>query len=281
MKWRFDNTRVQLLLRFGYEGSVFHGLQPQPDVPTAGGALRTRLREAGIEPKRLTFAARTDKGVHAENTVATCFFRRSVDYTVHDLDLCRAAIEATRNDGLRNVRVTHVGNKIHARGCASAKLYRYMIRDGLGGEIYRPRDHQEYWPVSIGLCAESMHQAAQSLVGLHDFSSFRSPRCQAPNPVRQLMQLSVVRENTGEIVINIHGASFLRQMVRIIVGTLGLVGSGMVAHDELSAILLAKDRSRAGPIAPAGGLTLVQVFGDFGDGDTSTAALPAEQSPHV
>lgn len=265
MSWRFSGPRVQLLLRFGYAGDRFHGLQPQPDVPTAGGALRQRLLDAGIKVKCLVFAARTDKGVHAIRAVATCFFRRPPQLSWQTFARQRAVFERPRDDGLRHVRAIQVPRNVHARGNASGKHYRYVIRDGLGGEIFRPRDHASYWPVSIPLNIDKMHEAGQALVGHHDFSAFRSPRCQAPDAQRELHRVEVTRSASGAVVIDIRGKSFVRQMVRIIVGSLGLVGGGLMTVQRLAEILRLKDRMQAGPIAPAGGLTLVEVLGDFGE----------------
>lgn len=285
-----EDKRIQLAIRFGYDGQRFFGLAIQPDRPTAAAALKTRILESGIYPKALNFAARTDRGVHALGNICTCWFawddplnerrgrRPSVptaapqeaDVQAKVAELA-SAITAERDDGLRDVRVTWVDRKVHARGSATAKHYRYVICDGLAGEIARPRDHPEFWPVVPRLDVEQMRLAATHLCGNLDFSSFRSPRCSAPVPVRQIDSVEVRRvvdsiENSaagGLIKIDVRGTSFLRQMVRIVVGTLGLVGAGMLRPADVEQILLAKDRRRSGPVAPAGGLTLVRVVGNY------------------
>ena len=129
--------RTQLLIRFGYDGARFSGLQPQgPLIPTAGYALKLRLTEAaGEPPKGLNFAARTDAGVHAESNVATCWWReRPVEGLLE-------RIGGVRNDGLINVEAAFVPPEIHARGSARGKLYRYVVEDGVPGEIDAAHAH--------------------------------------------------------------------------------------------------------------------------------------------
>ena len=114
------------------------------------------------------------------------------------------------------------------------------------------------WFVPVPLDAAAMHEAAQSLVGKHDFSSFRASQCQAKSPIKSLKEISVVRERE-EVRIRVAAISFLHHQVRNIVGTLKLVGEGKWTPANFQAALEARDRSAAGPTAPAYGLYFVGV----------------------
>lgn len=249
-----QRDRVQLLVRFGYDGGRFCGLQPQPDVPTAGAALRARFLAAGVEPKALSWAARTDSGVHAERNAATCWLRG-----VSDVDAVLACIADPRDDGLSNVALLRVPVNVHARASSRGKHYRYIFEDGWPPA---PEQAARAWRIHPRLDAERMHRAAQHLVGEHDFHTFRTPRCSAPDPVKRLTALAVTSspgEQGSRIVLDVHGQSFLRQMVRIIAGTLAEIGAGLRSPADVPAMLAARERTAAGITAPPHALTLVDV----------------------
>ncbi|MEZ4272582.1 MAG: tRNA pseudouridine(38-40) synthase TruA [Myxococcota bacterium] len=248
--------RLQLLVRFGYDGWRFHGLQPQADLPTAGAALYQRFIAAGVTPKALCYSARTDAGVHAVRNIATLWLRGPVK-----LDAIIKAVGQERDDGLRQVSLERIPIHVHARSHARGKHYRYHFVDActslptIHGKLLKKSDAWEVYP---RLDATLMHRAAQTLVGTHDFSAFRVRRCGASDPIRTLSRLSV--ERCGErIILDIHGRSFLRKMVRMIAGTLALVGARWWDTRQVHSILNSRDRQHAGPIAPAHGLTLMQV----------------------
>jgi tRNA pseudouridine38-40 synthase len=248
--------RVQLLVRFGYDGSRFHGLQPQRDLPTAGGALRIRLEEAfGERARALCFAARTDAGVHALRNAATCWVPRPIT------DEVLAAIHAPRDDGLRCVRPEIVPINVHARGSARGKRYRYLIDHGAPADAM---DGRFSWAIAPRVDVARMNAAAACLVGEHDFSAFRAARCEARNPVKVMSRVSVdgpwpLPGGRERVVVEIAGSAFLRKMVRILVGTLVEVGAGLRAPGEVADVLASRDRRRGGLTAPARGLTLLEV----------------------
>lgn len=247
--------RVQLRIDFGYDGARFFGLQPQPGRPTAGGALRRRFEAAGAEPKALCFAARTDAGVHARHNVATCWLWRPRDADQVVEEVCRP-----RDDGLGPLLVCRVPIDVHARAIATGKHYRYRIVDGAAPPVvWKGPGAGDAWRVVPRLDVEAMARAAIHLVGQHDFSAFRSRRCNAPDPVRHLTAVEVTRGREGDVIIDVRGRSFLRHMVRIITGTLAEVGAGLRSSDDVAAVLAQRRRGRAGPTAPACGLTLVRV----------------------
>lgn len=255
--------RVQLLVRFGYEGSRFHGLQPQPHLPTAGGALRRRLTEAlGQPPKALAFSARTDAGVHALVNLATCWFVGPLDAPA----LFRKLAE-DRDDGLQDVRAEIVPPHVHARGTAHGKRYRYLLEDCAAEDSL---DSRFCWQIVPSIDLVSMREAAALLVGTHDFSSFRAAKCAMGSPVKHLQQIRIggpfeLFDGRRRFVIEFVGDGFLRKMVRNLVGTLVEVGCGLRAPTDVTRILQARVRSAAGLTAPARGLTLMQVGSSWPD----------------
>ena len=249
--------RIQVLIRFGYDGSRFFGLQPLSDRPTAGGALQARVRDAAGGPeKALQFAARTDRGVHALKNLATCWFP-----SLPDVEAFRARVAAPRDDGLVDVDAAIVPTHVHARGSARGKRYRYVVEDGCGDE---PAPSTHAWRIATRLDVERMRAAADALVGVHDFSSFRAPRCSSSTPVKELTSLRVagpfdVGDGRRRVTVELAGTAFLRKMVRIVVGTLVETACGLRRPDDVPSILAARDRAAAGIVAPACGLVLVAV----------------------
>jgi tRNA pseudouridine38-40 synthase len=265
-----DLNRVQLLIRFGYDGSRFRGLQPQgPGIATAGQALKDRLTEAvGLPPKGLNFAARTDAGVHAIANLATCYYREPPLAAEEII----ARLEAPRDDGLIDVRAARVPPNVHARGSSRGKRYRYLIEDG-AAEGAAQGEHRRAWAVAPRLDVERMREGAQWLVGTHDYSSLRAGDCGAATATKTLATVRIGgpfplarddgAERAGEaprrIVVEVTGDAFLRKMMRNLVGLLVEVGAGLRPPAEVGAVLAARDRRAAGVCAPPGGLTLVEV----------------------
>lgn len=252
-----NERRIQFLVRFGYDGSRFHGLQPQRDLPTAGAALRARLDEAaGQRARALCFAARTDAGVHAVANAATFWMERPLD-----VERFQRALSAPRDDGLWLVRAHETPVNVHARGSSRGKRYRYRVEDRCSPDEI----HQRYaWHVVPALDAERMRQAAAYLAGTHDFTSFRAPRCSASTPVKTLARVDVRGpfQTLGDrrlFFLDLAGDAFLRKMVRILAGTLVEIGAGLRPPEEMKTILDGRDRQLAGMAAPARGLVLLQV----------------------
>lgn len=251
--------RATLLVTFGYDGAPFFGLQPQPGHPTAGGALKDRLAEAAGQPPRgLAFAARTDRGVHAASTVATCWFPAGAI----DVAGVAARIAAPRADHLVVHGVFRVDGSVHARNVAIAKHYRYVIVDGASAEE-AAIDHPRAWFVVPPLDVEAMRKAAVALVGTFDFTSLRGGGCSAATPVKTITRLDVARvvDDGGRptVVIDVEGDAFLRHMVRNLAGLLVEAGSGWRAAWTMADIIAARHRQAAGLQAPAGGLSLVEL----------------------
>lgn len=238
-------------LTLEYHGGGFAGWQRQDDVPSVQQAVEEAIRSITGAAVATIVAGRTDAGVHARGQV------------VH-FDLDREFRTDRLRDGmnfhLREQRIavldaTLAPDDFNARLSATARHYLYRILNR------RPPPALEagyVWHVPVALDADTMHQAAQLLVGHHDFTSFRSTECQAKSPEKTLEQLSVQRAG-DEVHIRTRSRSFLHNQVRIMAGSLKLVGEGRWSADDLRAALEAKDRRAAGQTAPAEGLTLMRV----------------------
>ncbi len=234
-----------------YDGAPFVGWQRQDNGPSVQGALEEAIFKLCGETVTVTGAGRTDAGVHAYGQVA-------------HFDLVKAFAPDKIRDALNHflrpapaavLDAAVADPEFHARFSAKARHYLYRIvcrRAPLALE----RGHA--WHVVHDLDAEAMHFAAQSLVGQHDFTTFRASECQAKSPVKTLDKLTV-RRAADEICVEASARSFLHNQVRSMVGTLKLGGEGKWHPREVGQALVACDRSRCGPVAPPDGLYLVKV----------------------
>ena len=234
-----------------YDGTPYTGWQAQAEGRSVQQALEAAVAAFASGPVRVHCAGRTDSGVHATHQV------------VH-LDLDREwrtdTVRDAANAHLRPAPVCVLSAEIaapdfDARHWAIRRRYRYRI---LNRRPPPALDRARVWHVPWPLDAPAMHEAAQVLVGRHDFSTFRAAECQASGPVRTLERLDVARDGE-EIVVETAARSFLHHQVRSMVGTLMLGGSGRLTRDGLADALASRDRARCGPMAPACGLALVGV----------------------
>ncbi len=241
-------------LTLEYDGRDFVGWQKQDNGPSVQAALETAI--AGYCGQTLpTFAAgRTDAGVHALGQVAHVDLPR--DDTPHTI---RATINAHLHIARQPVAVLNaeiVPDDFHARFSCLGRAYLYRI-------VNRPApltlEAGRAWLVQKPLDAEAMHDAAQVLVGRHDFTSFRAVACQSQSPVKTLDALTVQR--VGEAIeIRTQARSFLHHQVRNMVGTLKRVGEGKWTKDDVATALAAKNRAAAGATAPSAGLYFVRAW---------------------
>jgi len=242
-------ARFRLTLE--YDGGNFVGWQRQTDQRSVQQTLEEAIQAMSGQAVETIVAGRTDAGVHARGQVV--HFDLDRDFTP---DRLRDGL----NFYLREARISVLDAAIadadfSARLSATARSYLYRIlnrRPPPGIEAGR------VWHVPVALDADAMHRAAQELVGHHDFSSFRSSECQAKSPDRTLKHLAV-RRSGDEIHITAQSRSFLHNQVRIMVGSLKLVGEGRWGVGDLRAALEKRDRRAAGPTAPADGLYLMRV----------------------
>jgi len=238
-------------LTLEYDGGPFSGWQRQDNGPSVQGALEDAIFALSGERVTVTGAGRTDAGVHARGQAA-------------HFDLVKEFPPDTIRDALNHhVRPQPVAvltadvaaDDFHARFSAKARHYRYRIvcrRAPLALDVGRA------WHVMRALDAKAMHAAAQALVGLHDFTTFRAAECQAKSPVKTLDRVDV-SANGEDIFIDASARSFLHNQVRSLVGTLKLVGDGKWTTRDVADALEAKDRARCGPVAPPDGLYLMRV----------------------
>ena len=234
-----------------YDGGPFVGWQRQDNGPSVQEALEDAIKGFSGEDVQVAGAGRTDSGVHALAQVAHFDLDRE-----SDADTVRDAINfhlKPRPVAVLDAEV--VAPDFHARFSAVERAYRYRIvnrRAPLTLEAGRA------WQVSVPLDADTMNEAAQVLVGNHDFTSFRAAQCQADSPVKTLDEITVARD--GDLItIDVRARSFLHNQVRIIAGTLRQVGEGKWGSDDVARALAARDRAAAGPTAPPQGLYLAAV----------------------
>lgn len=240
-------------LTIEYDGTPYAGWQRQAGLPSVQGEVEAAIaRFCGAEVT-ITTAGRTDAGVHATAQTAHVDLEKG-----WPADTVRDALNAHLSQAGAAVSVLaaeRVAQDFDARFSALRRHYLYRI---LNRRSPAALDARRVWWVPRPLDAEKMHEAAQRLIGLHDFTTFRATQCQARSPVRSLDMLDVARH--GEVIeIRASARSFLHNQIRSFAGSLAEVGFGRWTADDLQAALEAKDRARCGMVAPPYGLYLIGV----------------------
>jgi tRNA pseudouridine38-40 synthase len=234
-----------------YDGTPFMGWQRQKH----GVSIQQVIEEAAAnlregEIPAVTASGRTDSGVHALGQIA------QLDLPEFRPIRIREALNYhLKPHPIVVLRATPAPPDWNARFSAVRRAYRYVISNR---PTWPSIEANRVWHVKAELDEAAMHRAAQSLVGHHDFSSFRASACQAKSPVRTLDMLTVERQG-DHLIINAAGRSFLHHQVRNMVGSLKLVGQGRWPESGIAEALAAKSRAAAGPTAPACGLYLVSI----------------------
>jgi tRNA pseudouridine38-40 synthase len=257
--------RYRLLIE--YDGTPFIGWQIQAVGASVQGRLREAVHKLSGEWVEVRGAGRTDTGVHALGQVAHFDIEKA--YTAH---VVREALNYhVRPMPISVISASEVPGTFDARFSATARHYRYRI---LCRRSPPALEKNRVWWVSRPLDADRMHEAAQVLVGHHDFTTFRAAQCQAKSPIKTLDRCCVVQRG-DEIHIACSARSFMHNQVRSMVGSIRMVGDGRWTADDLRAALEAKDRARCGAVAPAAGLYFVKVDYDGTDiGSGPSAHLP-------
>jgi tRNA pseudouridine38-40 synthase len=238
-------------LTLEYDGAPFAGWQIQAGQKTVQGVLMAAAEAFSGEKVALQGAGRTDAGVHARAQVAHVDLAKD-----WDTDTVRDALNAhLRPHPVAVLTAEKVGGDFNARTSAVKRHYLYRI---VNRRADLTLDLGRAWRVPRPLDAAAMHAAAQTLVGKHDFTTFRSTECQAKSPVKTLDQLDVARDGE-EVTVLASARSFLHNQVRSMVGSLVMVGEGKWSADDLAKALAARDRAACGQVAPPDGLYLVRV----------------------
>lgn len=241
-------------LTIEYIGTEFNGWQRQEGVLTIQEAIENAISCFNKQENILVYGAgRTDAGVHAINQVAHVDINKI--YEPHAL--ASAINFYLRPHAICIKKVELVGADFHARFSAKKRAYKYRIINRFAPLII---DRNMAWHVKQSLNIDKMREAANLILGNHDFTSFRAASCQAKSPIITLDYIEIMQKSSEEIEIHIGARSFLHHMVRNIVGTLYYIGIEKIKPTTITDILQAKDRSKAGITAPSSGLFLVDVL---------------------
>lgn len=239
-----------IALGIEYDGSQYYGWQRQQEVSSVQQWLEQALSQVAGEPVTVFCAGRTDAGVHATGQV--------VHFTTHALRPPAAwtlGVNANLPDDIAVRWVAEVADDFHARYSALARRYRYIIFN----QRLRPALlHHGVTHFYLPLDEQRMHQAAQCLVGEHDFTAFRAVQCQSKSPWRNVMYIQVQRLGDW-VLVDIKANAFVHHMVRNIVGSLLEVGCGHQPPQWIAWLLGKRDRTLAAATAKARGLYLVAV----------------------
>ncbi len=242
-----ESKRIRLTV--AYDGTDYHGWQIQSNGITIESELRKALEDLLGEPCEVIGASRTDAGVHALGNIAV------FDTTSRmPAEKFSYALNQRLPEDIRIQCSEEVPSDWHPRHCSSRKTYEYRI---YRGRFPMPVKRLYSMFTYSELDVEAMQKAASYLVGEHDFKSFCQTGAQVESTVRTLY-LAEVEEQGPDLVIRVCGNGFLYNMVRIIAGTLLEVGKGRIKPEQMQEILGATDRAKAGPTAPAMGLTLIR-----------------------
>jgi len=240
---------MRYFITFSYNGSSFHGSQTQPNGNTVQAELEAAFATILRQAVPLTFAGRTDAGVHAEKMVAHFDVEKAVPAnfgarlnnllppSIAIIDLCRVTDEA------------------HARFDATARTYYYRITTRKDPFLY-----VNHTRVAAGLDFDAMNDAAQYLLGMQDFSSFCRAHTDVKTMICDVREAKWVQVNDTEAYFVITADRFLRNMVRAVVGTLFEVGRHKISEAQFADIIAAQDRCKAGHSAPAEGLSLIEII---------------------
>jgi len=242
---------ARFFLTIEYNGSPYVGWQRQDNGPSIQGEIEAALLDLGETNALVYGAGRTDAGVHALAQVAHVDLQRP--WSDHKL---REAINARlRPRPIAIMQVHEVNNDTHARFSATNRHYLYRI---INRRPYLALDQGKAWHVKPPLDETLMNEAAQLLIGTHDFTTYRATHCQSNSPIKTLDSLTVTRHDE---IVEIHASarSFLHNQVRSLVGVLKKVGDGSWQPQDVVTALEARSRKACAPVAPAHGLYLTRV----------------------
>ena len=234
-----------------YDGGPYNGFQAQAALPTIQGSIERAVKAFCGETLRLQAAGRTDTGVHALRQVIHIDLER--DWKP---EVVRDALNAhLAPEPIGVIAANLAPADFHARFSAKGRRYLYRILNRIAPPSL---DKGRVWHLKKPLDVGAMGQAAQALVGHHDFTTFRDAACQAKSPMKTLDLAEVTREG-DEVRLVFAARSFLHRQVRSMTGSLAEVGAGRWTPEDLKSALEARERKACGPVAPAAGLYLAGV----------------------
>jgi tRNA pseudouridine38-40 synthase len=239
---------MRIALGIEYDGTDFAGWQRLTEGVSVQGAVERALTKVADHPVQVSCAGRTDAGVHGRCQVVHFDTDARRDMRGWVLGAC-----SNLPTSVAVLWAQPVPESFHARFSARSRRYRYHL---LNRSVRAALDARYVTWERLPLDAVRMHEAAQALLGGHDFSAFRALSCQAPHPRRSVLGVDVRREGE-QVFVEIEANAFLHHMVRNIVGSLLLIGRGERPVEWLGELLAGRDRQVAGPTAPASGLTFV------------------------
>ena len=241
---------MRYFLRFAYDGTAFHGSQRQPNGVTVQETMEQALAMIFREPIPLTFAGRTDAGVHAREMYA----HFDIGCQLPDAGHICFRLNGILPDSIAIFDIYSVTDDAHARFSAVRRTYEYHIVDHKD-----PFLCQQATRVRPGLDFEAMNEAAQLLIGKQDFASFCRTNTDVKTTICDLTRAEWRELGNGHAVFTIAADRFLRNMVRAVVGTLFEVGRGKMTKEQFAEVITQHNRCAAGDSAPAEGLFLVQI----------------------
>jgi tRNA pseudouridine38-40 synthase len=244
-------------LTIAYDGTDFHGWQIQKGKATVQGEIVNVLRRITQESVHLHGAGRTDAGVHALGQIGS--FKTQSSLSAGEF---QRALNAILPPTIRIMDSEETGPDFNARWSARAKIYRYRI---YRGKVVPPSDWRDVLHYPFPLDEDKMREAAAKFVGKHDFASFAASTGSEEDDKersteREIFSTELVRTaDNEELIFTVRGRSFLRYMVRKMVGTLLDVGRGRLQPEDIEKLYELRDRSKSGPTVPPQGLCMVKV----------------------
>lgn len=249
-------NKVKYALLIEYNGNGLVGWQKQDEGISVQGSLQKAAKSIFNENFEIQGSGRTDAGVHALGQVAHIYLPKSHKLTSkHPFYIISAFNALLKDTKIRVVSAKQVKSEFNARFSAVKRFYKYRI---LCRAAPPGLDKGKVWHIRQKLDLKLMEEGIKHILGQHDFTSFRTIKCQAKSPIRTLDEITFANEG-DEVIIRVKAKSFLHSQVRIIVGTIVKIGDKTWDPEQIKKILHAKDRSLAGPTAPADGLYLEKV----------------------
>ena len=251
-----NKNKSKYALLIEYNGNSLVGWQKQVDRTSVQGSIEDAAKAIFNDDFKIQGAGRTDAGVHALGQVAHINLPLGHPLTLkHPFYIISAFNSLLRDTNIRIISVKPVNSEFNARFSAIKRYYKYRI---LCRAAPPGLDKGKVWHCRKNLNIKSMEDAVKYIIGKHDFTSFRTSKCQAKSPIRTLDEITFSHDNE-EIIMKVKAPSFLHSQVRIIAGTIVKIGEGNWEPRIMKSILNAKDRTLAGPTAPPEGLYLERV----------------------